>query len=146
MPLKITVPVTLVKDENFGFYIECKAKDGDRINARPDNIGWAEAIFDKWANEKLTEALLSKRRNTGLKDRLGRDVFEGDIVEGLFPHSIAPARAVVKWAPNYAAFVMEGRFKNGGEWGTENLSEISFYQVVGNVIENPNEFHPAQGL
>lgn len=142
MPVKVTVPVTLVRLEDGVFLAEVTASDKDATFIGPrGEVG--EAIFNKWANEQFTATMLRKRRSTGLKDSQGREVFEGDIVEGFIEGVIAPARAVVKWRDRYAAFVVEGRFTDGRGWATNNLREIEKYTVVGNVFENPNELHPA---
>jgi hypothetical protein len=143
LPVKVTVPVTLIRLEGGVFLAEVTASDKDTAVIGPrGEVG--EGIFNKWANEQFTAIMLRKRRTTGLKDGQGGEVFEGDIVEGSCNEFYPVARAVVKWRDQYAAFVIEGRYESGGGYSTVNLQNIAKWTVVGNVFENPDEVYPAK--
>lgn len=67
---------------------------------------------------------------TGLTDRTGKDIYEGDIVK--FEHRII---ASIKWYKNDVAFRFHVSGEKGG-FGMAGLNESC--EVIGNIYENPN--------
>jgi uncharacterized phage protein (TIGR01671 family) len=65
---------------------------------------------------------------TGLKDKNGKKVFDGDIV-----HNGYGDPGVVRWS--YAAF--EVHFVNGDDWDICQYIKGEYTEVIGNVYDNP---------
>jgi len=79
-----------------------------------------------------TEEVLLKNRIlqqfTGLKDKYGQEIYEGDIMEFVDDVGVR-CRGVVNYDHNYAAFLID----NSALW-KEYMSNQS---VIGNILENP---------
>lgn len=92
-------------------------------------------IFDEDSegNEWIVNNDLALMQSTGLTDKSGKEIFEGDIID------YNGRKAVVKWHGSYASFVYmfvdELRSRNQ-EWAPLYLSYLHF-QVVGNKFETP---------
>nr|DAW29440.1 MAG TPA: YopX protein [Caudoviricetes sp.] len=71
-------------------------------------------------------------QSTGLKDKNGKEIFEGDIVD------YKGRKAVVKWHGSYASFIyrfLDELQERVSEWHPLFLAYYHF-EVIGNIYEN----------
>lgn len=72
-------------------------------------------------------------QSTELKDKNGKEIFEGDIVD------YKGRKAVIKWHGSYASFIyrfVDELNKRSAEWYQLYLA-YSKCEVIGNIYENP---------
>ena len=72
-------------------------------------------------------------QSTGLKDKNGKEIFEGDIVD------YKGRKAVIKWHGSYASFIyrfVDELQERVSEWHPLFLAYYHF-EIIGNIYENP---------
>lgn len=87
---------------------------------------------DSEANEWIVNNDLNLMQSTGLKDKNGKEIFEGDIVD------YKGRRAVVKWHGSYASFIyrfVDELQERVSEWHPLFLAYYHF-EIIGNIYEN----------
>lgn len=68
---------------------------------------------------------------TGLKDKTGRKIFEGDIVQNI----ITKETAIVRWYTEYSAFMLYDKNNNKVYFLYDN--DFNKIEIIGNIHDNP---------
>lgn len=100
----------------------------DRIYIDTKGVRLYDDFGEYWRNFRDAELMQS----TGLKDKNGKEIFEGDIVD------YKGRKAVVKWHGSYASFIyrfVDELKERVSEWHPLFLAYYHF-EVIGNIYEN----------
>lgn len=92
-----------------------------------------EEISELFLALSADDGFYSIMQSTGLKDKNGKEIFEGDIVD------YKGREAVVKWHGSYASFIyrfVDGLQERVSEWDPLFLACYHF-EILGNIYENP---------
>ena len=93
-------------------------------------IGLNDAVMNDYITVSPDEIELMQ--STGLKDKNGKEIFEGDIVD------YKGRKAVIKWHGSYASFIyrfVDEPKERVSEWDPLFLAYYHF-EVIGNIYEN----------
>lgn len=122
------IPKFRAWDKRFSEFMEdfFVSEDG-KIYKKSTDTGYGIAI----SRETSDEVILMQ--STGLKDKNGKEIFEGDIVD------YKGREAVIKWHGSYASFIyrfVDGLQERVSEWEPLFLAYYHF-EIIGNIYENP---------
>ena len=100
----------------------------DRIYIDTKGVRLYDNFGEYWRNFRDAKLMQS----TGLKDKNGKEIFEGDIVD------YKGRKAVVKWHGSYASFIyrfVDEMQERVSEWHPLFLAYYHF-EIIGNIYEN----------
>lgn len=90
-------------------------------------------IGDDVHYKRLPEHIILMQ-STGLKDKNGKEIFEGDILD------YNGRKALVRWHGSYASFIyrfVDELQKRNSEWKPLYLAYMKC-EIIGNIYENPD--------
>ena len=117
-----------------------RAYDGGSLNRmyQPDEVmvGGGDIWIideDSVAGDWIVNNDLHLMQSTGLHDKNGKEIFEGDILD------YKGRKALVRWHGSYASFIyrfVDELQKRNTEWKLLYLAYMKC-EIIGNVYENP---------
>ena len=110
-------------------------KKEQKMDNEIDHISWLEdelyCIGDGITYMVLAEDLVLMQ-STGLRDKNGKEIFEGDILD------YKGRKALVRWHGSYASFIyrfVDEPHKRKAEWKPLYLAYMKC-EIIGNIYEN----------
>lgn len=117
-----------------------RAYDGGSLNRmyQPDEVMVGNGDIwiideDSVAGEWIVNNDIHLMQSTGLKDKNGKEIFEGDILD------CKGRKALVRWHGSYASFIyrfVDELQKRNTEWKPLYLAYMKC-EIIGNIYENP---------
>ena len=122
------IPKFRAWDKRFSEFVEdfFVSEDG-KIYKKSTNTGYGIAI----SRETSDKVILMQ--STGLVDKNGKEIFEGDILD------YKGRKALVRWHGSYASFIyrfVDEPHKRNAEWKPLYLAYMKC-EIIGNIYENP---------
>ncbi|RND64409.1 YopX protein [Lacticaseibacillus paracasei] len=112
--------------------IKFRAFLNSKYYENPRMLSWEELLEQYDAIDMFQRDLMTLMQYTGLHDKNGREIYEGDVLDiGLRNQDGKPVIAPVSYETYAAGYVLD----NGGNGIWQRLTEDC--EVIGNIFENP---------
>lgn len=113
-----------MREIKFNFY---NTRTGEYTRWNDSNAGLSFSAF-------YTHEHLRFLQYTGLKDKKGNEIYEGDILSAFYGTQLAE----VKWNNEYGLYEVTLQVSGGSEASEELLgNHLNAVEVIGNIYENP---------
>ena len=96
-------------------------------------IGLNDAVMNDYITVSPNE--INLMQSTGLKDKNGKEIFEGDIVD------FKGRKAIIKWHGAFASFIyrfIDEPQERKPKWDPLFLAYLKL-EIIGNIYENPEK-------
>lgn len=91
-------------------------------------------------HEHLDHPRVKVRQYTGLKDKKGREIYEGDVVKGINFNMTRPQRFIGEVEYSYNGYTVKGVKQYTGLRSELNIN----FEVIGDVYRNPDLLEAAE--
>lgn len=109
----------------------------------PRCLYWWRGLYESHEHDFDRPKLLE---DTGLVDRHGMAIREGDVLLEKTNEFYGIVPVVVLWAPRKGAWISAGEFAGGGGHSSLNGEHFKDCERVGNIDMDSSVYHPAKKL